>query len=312
MARHLVGQRLEARHVGAGEREAVEHPEQQRAPDALGEQRVAERGEAGHQRERDHHAPRVDAVGEGDQERHAGHVAGVGSTAADPAGLGVGEPPLGDEGRDQRLEGHRPGHRQDLGGAERSATERCGASGIVQGVVGRQMAQAVAALDAQDRPLADHRAACRNRTSTGAAAGRRRSGSSPRAGRLDPRRRARTRARTGRSRGCGRSTRGRRPASGGWPRSRSARASGSIRPTCASVLRTPARAILRVSRDTVPAPPSSVPTATMPTRSAAAVRCSPRARRSRDSRSAPERAQRRELGLGQGSPARHRTSALGR
>jgi hypothetical protein len=91
----------------------------------LGEEGEAEPADAAQEAGADDDPPRVDAVGQGHQQRGGERVADIGC-AADPGGLGVAEPPLGDEDRDQRLKGERAGHRQHLHGAEHQRQAQAG------------------------------------------------------------------------------------------------------------------------------------------------------------------------------------------
>ena len=95
-----VGQRLEAGHVGAAERQAAERPKGERAPETLCEPAKPTDETAATRQNAITIRLGVDAVGQADQDRHAGDVSGIGD-AADPADFRVGQPPLGDEGRDQ-------------------------------------------------------------------------------------------------------------------------------------------------------------------------------------------------------------------
>ena len=88
----LVGQQLEAGHVGAGPAEAGQRAQGHGRPEAVGEQAEQEMAQHRAADAEQIDALGVDAVGQGDEHRHRDHVGGV-EDRGDPAGLAVAERP---------------------------------------------------------------------------------------------------------------------------------------------------------------------------------------------------------------------------
>ena len=86
----LVGQQLQAGHVGAGPAHAGQRARRHGRPEAVGEEAEQQMAEHGAADAEEIDALGVDAVGEGDEHRHRDHVGGV-EDRGDPAGLAVGE-----------------------------------------------------------------------------------------------------------------------------------------------------------------------------------------------------------------------------
>jgi hypothetical protein len=96
LRRQPVGQRLQARHVGAGKADAGERPERGRRPEALCEQPEGRGRKAAQHGATDQHAARVDAVGQRREHRNGEHVAERIGAGHQP-GLRGSEPPQRDE-----------------------------------------------------------------------------------------------------------------------------------------------------------------------------------------------------------------------
>ena len=127
-----VGERFQARHVGAGQRDATGEAEAEGRPEVSGEHGEAKLRRRGEKAAADVDAPWVHSVGVGDQYRHADRVAGLVDTA-DPPGLGRAQAPqIGEQG-DEGGEGHRPRHAEDLGTGQPGG-DRDGGAGAHGGI----------------------------------------------------------------------------------------------------------------------------------------------------------------------------------
>ena len=114
---HLVGQRLEPHHVGAGPADAVQRAEDEGGPEAVRKEGHAEMGQHGRGDRGRVDLARLDAVRHRQQDRHGRGVRAE-HDAGKPARLGVAEGPFREERRQQRRKGHGPDLSQGLRQAE--------------------------------------------------------------------------------------------------------------------------------------------------------------------------------------------------
>ena len=100
----VIAEQFETGHVDARQTDSGEKAEKHGGPESRGEKCKPQSGNCAAECTEQDHAPRVEAVGNADENRDADHVARI-VDGGDPAGFGVAQPPHADKGRQQGRKG---------------------------------------------------------------------------------------------------------------------------------------------------------------------------------------------------------------